>query len=142
MKRSHRSHTVKCGRRFAISDAGAAAIEFAFVVPVLLAGLLLVVEFGRLFYSKVEFEYAMFSATRFGMVMKAADTDKVKKSVADNLILLNPANLKNVTLVEVVNADKTRTATLNASYQVNFMVPLTDHKSVTLSRAVTFLRAE
>jgi Flp pilus assembly protein TadG len=127
-------------RLFRRAQSGVAAVEFAFVVPVFLAGSLFVVEFGRLTYSKVEFEYAVFNATRFGVVMKTADTTKVKQALSDSLILLNPAKLNAVTFSEVTNADKTRTATLTASYQVDFLVPVTDKKSVTLSKSVTFLR--
>ena len=127
-------------RRLFASDAGVAVVEFAFVMPVFLAGILFVTEFGRLAYAKVEFEYAVFNATRFGMVMKNADTTKVKQALNDNLILLNPSKLNAVTFSEVANADQTRTATLTASYQVDFLVPMTAKKSVTLSKSVTFLR--
>lgn len=136
----HRRLFPRCA--FGRCDAGIAAVEFAMVIPVLLVGLLLIIEFGRLTYSKVEFEYAVSNATRFGMVMKTADTTRVKQAVSDNLILLNPANLQNVTVAEVTNADSTRTATLTASYQVKLLVPMTDLKSVTLSRTMTFLRAK
>jgi Flp pilus assembly protein TadG len=128
--------------RFLSSQAGAAGVEFAFVVPVFLAAVLFVVETGRVVYSKVEFEYAVFNATRFGMVMKTADTDHVKQALSSSLILLNPAKLNAVTVSEVTNADKTRTATLTASYKVDFLVPVSEHKSLTLSKSVTFLRAQ
>jgi Flp pilus assembly protein TadG len=128
--------------RFLKSQAGAAGVEFAFVVPVFLAATLFVIETGRVVYSKVEFEYAMYNATRFGMVMKAADTDHVKQALGSSLILLNPAKLSAVTVSEITNADKTRTTTLTASYKVDFLVPVSDHKSVTLSKSVTFLRAQ
>lgn len=127
--------------RLGACTSGAAAVEFAFVVPVLFAGLFLVVEFSRVMYSKIEFEYAMFNATRFGMVMKTADTAKVTKAVSDNFILLDPTHLTSVSFSEVANPDKTRTATLTASYDVQFLVALTSSKSITLSRSVSFLRA-
>ncbi len=126
-----------------LSDrSGTAGIEFAFVFPVFLAALFLTIEFARVMYSKVEFEYAVFNATRFGMVMKAADTATVKQALSNNLILLKPANLKDVTVTESANPDKTRTTTLTAAYQVDFLLPISSLRSVTLSRTVTFLRAQ
>lgn len=130
------------GQRLASCDSGVAAVEFAMIIPVLLVALLLTIEFGRLTYSKVEFEYALFNATRYGMVQKAADTAKIKQAISDNLMLLKPANLKNVTVTEVANPDKTRTATITASYDVKLLVPFSDMKSITLSRTMTFLRAQ
>lgn len=122
--------------------AGTAGVEFAFVVPVFIAMLMAAIEFGRVAYSKAEFEYAVFNATRYGMVARAANTDQIKKSLRDNLILLDPAKLSTVTVSEVVNADKSRTATLTAAYQFDFLVPITEHSSVTLSKSVSFLRVQ
>lgn len=130
----------KRGTRFVDCRRGTAAVEFAFVLPVLFAGLFVAVEFGRVMYSKIEFEYAMFNATRFGMVMKTADTAKVQKAVSDNFLLLNPAKLSGIAFSEVVNPDKTRTATLTASYEVDFLVAVTEQQSIKFSRSVTFLR--
>lgn len=129
-------------RKLIRDESGAAGIEFAFVFPVFLAALFLTVEFGRVMYSKIEFEYAVFNATRFAMVMKAADTATVKQAVSDKLILLKPANLKDVTVTEVANPDKTKTATLTAAYQVDFLLPISSLKSITLTRTVSFLRAQ
>jgi Flp pilus assembly protein TadG len=127
-------------RRFGASQSGAAAVEFAFIVPVLLAMLLGAIEFGRVMYSKVAFEYAVAQASRFGRVTKAAGSDKVKKALSSNLLLLDPSHLKNVSFSEVVNADTTRTATLSASYQIDFMVPILETNSLTISKSITFLR--
>jgi Flp pilus assembly protein TadG len=127
-------------RRFWPSQSGASAVEFAIIAPVLIAGLLSVVEFGRVMYSKVEFEYAVYNASRFGMAIKDANTTRVQTALRDNLILLKPANLNAVTFSEVTNADKTRTATLTASYRVDFLVPLTNYASITLTRKTSFLR--
>ncbi|MBA4130224.1 MAG: hypothetical protein C0519_02245 [Hyphomicrobium sp.] len=123
-------------------SAGTAAVEFAFVVPVFIALTMAAIEFSRVVYSKAEFEYAIYNATRYGMVARAANTDQIKKSLSDNLILLDPAKLSTVTISEVVNADKSRTATLTAAYQFEFLVPITEHASVTLSKSVSFLRVQ
>lgn len=133
----------KPGLGFFINNAsGAAAIEMAFVLPVFLAGVFAAVEFSRVMYSKIEFEYAVSNAMRYGIAMKNADTTKVKQAVSSNFILLDPAKLTSVTMTETVNPDKTRSATISASYQVDFLLPITESKSVTLSRSITFLRGQ
>lgn len=124
---------------FARNEAGAAGVEFAFVIPVLLAGLFVVIEFSRVMYSKVEFEYAVFSATRFSSISKSSDTTKVQKALADSLILLNSIKLSPIKLTVTPNGDKTSTATLTAAYKVKSLLPLTDMTSITLTKTVSFL---
>ena len=127
-------------KRFAASRSGTAAIEAAFILPVFLAGLFIVIEFGRVFYSKVEFEYAVYNATRFASVTKTADSAKINQALRNSLVLLDPAKLKGVTFSEINNGDNTRTANLTVSYQVDFLLPITSHRSITLSRTISFLR--
>lgn len=127
-------------RLYRSNSAGTAGVEFAFVVPVFMAMTFAAIEFGHVMYSKAEFEYAFFNATRFGMVSRSADTTQIKKSLSDNFIFLDPANLSTLTVSEVVNADKTRTATVTAVYKVDFLAPITEHESVTFTKSVSFLR--
>lgn len=127
-------------RQFRADLSGAAAVEFAFVIPVFLALLFASMEFGRVMYSKVAFEYAIMQTSRYGRVAKTADSTKVKAALSNNLLLLDPGHLKNVTFSEVQNPDKTRTATLSASYQIDFMLPLLEKNGLTISRSITFLR--
>ncbi len=119
--------------------AGATGVEFALIIPLLLAGLFVVIEFSRVMYAKVEFEYAVFSATRFSSVSKSADTTKVQKALSDSLILLSSAKLNPITLSVTPNADKTSTATLTATYTVESLLPLTSLTTVTLTKTVSFL---
>jgi len=134
-----RRHRQPCKRSFSCNDAGTAAMEFALVMPVLLIALFLTIEFARVMYSKVEFEYAVFGATRFSSVGKIADTAKVQQALSDNLILLDPTHLNQIGYTVVQNADKTKTATLTASYRVDSLLPLTDLASITLTRRVSYL---
>lgn len=123
-------------------QSGASGVEAALVLPVFLACMLFVVEFGRVLYSKVEFEYALNVATRVGMVQTSNDAAKVKKAVTDHFVLLDPAKLAGVTFTEMTNADNSKTATITANYKVNFLLPVTKSRSVTLSRSVSFLKPQ
>jgi len=129
-------------RALFLDRRGVAAVEAAFILPIFLAGGLLVTEFGRVLYSKVEFEYVLYDAARLGMLSNGADEAAIKSALRDRFITLDPGNLREVVLTEVVNADNTRTATLRASYEVPFLVPVTGQKSVTLTRETTFLRGD
>lgn len=129
-----------CSRRFAGQQSGAAGVEAAFILPLFLASMLFLVEFGRVLYAKVEFEYALNNATRLGMVQAKADTGAVTTAIRERFVLLKPEKLTQVTLSEVTNADSSKTATLSASYTVNFLLPVTSKRSLTLTRSVSFLR--
>jgi len=110
------------------------------VLPVLLACFLFVIEFGRALYAKVEFEYALHSATRLGMVQATSDTTKIATEVKNHFVLLNPKNLSGVTVSTVKNADNTTTATLTATYRMQFLLPVTKERSVTFTRTVSYLQ--
>ena len=90
---------------FARNRSGVAAVEAAFVLPLMLAGLFFVVETGRAFFAKIEFDYAVHAATRLGMVANNANKAAVEQELRNRFILLAPANLNGVTMAEVVNAD-------------------------------------
>ena len=132
----------RCVRRFARDRSGVAAVEAAFVLPLMFAGLLFVIETGRVFFAKIEFDYAVHAATRLGMVASNASKAAVEQEMRNRFILLAPSNLTGVTMADVVNADNTRTATLTASYQFNFLIPFTQMKSITLTRTVSFLKGD
>ncbi len=127
-------------RSFARDRSGVAAVEAAFVLPLMLAGLFFVIETGRVFFAKIEFDYAVHAATRLGMVANNASTAVVEQEMRNRFILLAPTSLTGVTMAEVVNADNTRTATLTASYRFDFLIPFTQHDSITLTRTVSFLK--
>lgn len=126
---------------FASCRHGAAAVEAAFVLPVLFAGLFIAIEFGRIFYSKVEFEYAFSSAVRSGMVQKVATKATMTTALKNSMITLDPLNVTSTSFAETQNVDNTKTADWSASYRIDLIAPVTSQKSVTVSKATSFLRA-
>lgn len=127
-------------RGFVRSTSGRSAVEAAFALPVVFAFVFMVIEFGRVLYSKVEFEYAFQNVARLGMVSSTADLATLESSLRNQLILLDPAKLKDVQLTEVVNSDNTKTAKLSAGYEIDFLVPLIAEQSITLKKSALFLR--
>ena len=55
-------------RKFARSDAGAAAVEFALAAPIMLALMFAIVEFGRAWWTKNTLQYAVERAVRFAVI--------------------------------------------------------------------------
>jgi Flp pilus assembly protein TadG len=126
---------------FRVDTSGVAAIEYAFAAPVLFAGIFLALETGRVLYSKAEFEYAVSRATRLGMVNKNAGTTQVRLAFDQSLMMLDPIQVTAFNLSEVTNVDKTKTATLTASYRINFLAALTDDLAhITINKTVAFTR--
>ncbi len=142
-KRQTRSHSGYCSTvtGFLRCCRGAAAVEAAFVLPVFFAGLFIVVEFGRVFYSKVEFEYAFSSAIRSGMVQKVATKATMTKALGESMITLDPLQVLDVSFSETNNADNTRTAAWSAAYQIELLAPITSKKSIKVSKSTSFVRA-
>jgi hypothetical protein len=73
-------------------------------------------------------------------MIKSTSPSQIKLAVGSNFILLDPNKLTTQPVTEVTNSDNTRTATLTASYQFEFLLPVSDYSSMTLSKSVSFLR--
>lgn len=127
-------------RRWLRNTRGVAAVEAAFILPIFLVSALMITEFSRVLFAKVEFEYAFYDAARFGMLANGADKAAIEEAVAKRFITLDPEKMGDVTVTETVNPDNSRTATLTATYVVNFLVSVAGHDSVTLTHQTSFLR--
>jgi len=130
----------RASRRFLRCTSGRSAVEAAFTLPIAFSFFFMIMEFGRVLYSKVEFEYAFNNVARLGMVSGTASSADLETSLKQQLVLLDPAKLKNVQLSEVVNSDNTRTASFSANYEIKFLVPLIAEQSITLTESASFLR--
>ena len=132
--------SLKSVRGFGREMRGTAAIELALTLPLFLGAIFFVVEFGRVLYSRVELQNAVYYAARFAMVSTQASKDGIIKAMEDRFVVLSPENVKSVDFKQTVNADKTKNAELTVTYDVFFAVPIFS-KSVTLTRTIKFLRS-
>jgi Flp pilus assembly protein TadG len=75
-------------RAFGGSSAGSAAVEFAFVAPLLFLLLFAVVEFGRAWWAKSSLQYAAERAARFAVVCGtgACPSDTAVQTYAANQV--------------------------------------------------------
>lgn len=108
---NHRSVPKQC--RGASSRRGAAAVEFAVAVSVLMVVVFASIEFARLNILKHSIEHASYLAARRG-VITGANVNDVKQVVQDHLAILNvtgstvtvtPDLIKDDTQMIVVNID-------------------------------------
>ncbi len=126
--------------RFSANRSGTSAVEAAFALPVLLTFLFIAVEFGRVLYTRVELQYALYNAARFGMVSSTANAASIEQHLRGQLIFLRNDKLTDVQLVETTNSDSTKSANLSVSYHVSFIIPLISESTVTIQRSTSFLR--
>lgn len=138
-RRADRGRLARCTLR---SDAsGAAVIEMALALPIFLLAMFFVVEAGRVMYSRVDLEYALLHAARYSMIATSASESSVEGAMSTRFMLLSAGNVKDFSLTETVNSDKTRNTTLSVSYDVRFVIPMLTKKTITLTQTVKFLWA-
>ena len=109
--------------RLALSRNGAAAIEFAFGLPIFLALVYMLFEFARIFWSQSTLEYAIEEAARFAMVRPAVTVDEVKAVANDRAIGLAAADLTFVVDFSDVNGSR-GLVKITGTYAYSPVVPL------------------
>lgn len=134
------------------SRRGAALVEFAIVLPLLLALVFGIIEFGFLFYNKAMLTNASREGARLGIVYNfptrttaAAIEDRVKQYCGSNLITFGGSKIPtlNPPPTPCVNSGDPLTVTVNFSYQFlvlpNFVSGLTGPLTL---QAATTMRCE
>ncbi|MBF0325439.1 TadE/TadG family type IV pilus assembly protein [Magnetospirillum moscoviense] len=122
-------------RRLAFDQSGAAAIEFALVLPALLMMMLGVVEFGRALWTQGTLQYAVEEAARYGAVDDQASSTGVVTRARARMAGLDAAA---VTVTATLGASS---VTVTASQSLNWLVPgLLPADAVSLSATATHPR--
>jgi Flp pilus assembly protein TadG len=102
-------------------DRGAAAVEFALVLPVLLLVIFGIIDFGRLLYAKITLSEAAHAGARAAaLVGESAAQDEVAKSVTG---LDTSAGPVTATVSACAN-DPTADATVTVHYTFKLVTPL------------------
>ena len=127
-------------RQWRSDCSGVAAVEAAFVLPVLIAAALLTIETARILYAQAELGYAISGTTRYGTVFARTSAAEITHRLADELILLAPRNLEDVKVKSTTNGDGTETVTISVRYDHHFLLPSIAGSGVTLGRSLTFVR--
>ena len=110
------------GRRRAAHERGAAAVEFALVLPVLLAVLMGVVEMGLALYDKAVLTHASREGARAGIVLRnpKLSTGEISAIVLQraqsSLISLQPSSAPQVTVLQSSPAAYPNTLQVSVQY--------------------------
>jgi Flp pilus assembly protein TadG len=112
---------MRFGRR--PGDRGAAAVEFALVLPVLLLLIFGIVDFGRMLYTKITLTQAAQSAARATAILGDQDGEARKEATAaasgldPNLLSVDPTDCP-------TPPDPTKNQTVTLTYSFKFVTPL------------------
>ena len=101
-------------------DRGAAAVEFALVLPVLLLIIFGIIDFGRMLYTKITLTQAAQAAARAGAILGPSSGQAEGQTAASGLN-------GGVTVVVTACADSTdnpKNATATVTYHFDFVTPL------------------
>ena len=119
--------------RLALSCNGAAAIEFAFGLPIFLALVYMLFEFARIFWSQNTLEYAIEEAARFAMVRPTATVAEVQTVANNSAVGLSTTDLTFDVVFSDVNGSRglvSITGTYNYAPVVPLVLPFAGTKSV------------
>ena len=103
-------------------DRGTAIVEMALVLPILLALILGIVEFGRIVNAYVTVEHAAREGARLGIT--GASDDDIRRRVEETSFPLDPAGLS--VSIDPAPSERTRGVpiTVSVTYSYNVITPV------------------
>lgn len=130
-------------RRFRRDD-GAAAVEFALVLPLLLILVFGIIDFGRLMYTANTLTSAVREGARFASVQEVLDFSAVQDHMQPYMSVGlggTPLDASAITMTDGVDVSGVHNVTIGAVYDFNAITPfanLVGMGSITLSPEATF----
>jgi Flp pilus assembly protein TadG len=111
-------------------DSGAAAVEFALVLPLLLLVVVGIIQFGRIYSQQIELEGAANAGARY-LAVHPTDTAGARAKTRDaaNNITLSDAD---IAATATTPCNGTDSVTVVASHVFVFDIPLLPHPDITL----------
>lgn len=98
--------------------SGATAVEFALVLPVLLAVLAGVLEFGRALWLRHDMQFAVEEAARFALANDTASATAISTRASTRLAAVGPESV-----VQIATVLDATAVTITASTDFQFIVP-------------------
>lgn len=120
--------------RFARQSSGAVAVEFALLLPVYIAVMFGVIEFGRLIWIRNTMEFAAETAARYGAITSGATNATVAAYAETQMIGMTCAGCFSAT---VASSTVTVVGTKNFTTLIAAYVPI---PSTTITVTATFAR--
>ena len=112
-------------------DSGAAAVEFALILPAFLGFLFGIEEVGRMFWTLSSIQYACEETGRYAMTNTAITNDKLQDYANTKMTGVNPA----ITTFTAANdtVGSVRFVTITGTATFNWLVPYIATKTTTLT---------
>lgn len=121
-------------RRCCRDDRGAAMVEFALALPVLLIILLAVIEVGRVVYAHGAVNFAAQEATRFATVNFDASIDQLEDVAMERLIGIRKDRIVSLNVASDLDAaDQTKLVTVQIQYRHALLLPVFRQEAFTLT---------
>lgn len=126
MKKKHKVHSLtQFFSRFCRDEVGAAAVEFAFTLPIFMGLVIFAAESARLVYTVSAISFAAAEASRYVVVHQGSTTDQVLAIAEANIYGLDPANLRAILVTNPLDeADQTRLVTITVQYFYEPILPV------------------
>lgn len=112
--------------RFVRDEDGAAAVEFAFTLPIFMGLVIFAAEAARLVYTLSAISFAAAEASRYVVVNQTATSAQVLAVAQEHIYGLDPENLQAILYAAPVNVvDQTSLVTITIQYLYEPILPVT-----------------
>lgn len=112
-------------RRVLDHDGGATAVEFGFVLPIIVLVVYGLVEFARVLLLQSVLFFAAEEATRFATVRYDATTEEIRQIAENKLLIADPSRITAFNVVSDLNPDdQTKLVTVEIAYAFRPLTPI------------------
>ena len=120
-------------RRLKRDVAGATAVEFAVVGPVLFILVFGIIQTGLLIFTKQQLHYAVESAVRSVMINPAMAESEIRTHILNKMSTINDSDLVVIAPIGTTFLNSIEMRNIIAEYDFNFFVPYSNLSSMTLT---------
>ena len=120
-------------RRLKRDVAGATAVEFAVVGPVLFILVFGIIQTGLLIFTKQQLHYAVESAVRSVMINPAMAESEVRVHILNKMSTINDSDLVVIAPIGTTFLNSIEIRSIIAEYDFNFFVPYSNLSSMKLN---------
>ena len=120
-------------RRLKWDVAGATAVEFAVVGPVLFILVFGIIQTGLLIFTKQQLHYAVESAVRSVMINPAMAESEIRTHILNKMSTINDSDLVVIAPIGTTFLNSIEMRNIIAEYDFNFFVPYSNLSSMTLT---------
>ena len=120
-------------RRLKWDVAGATAVEFAVVGPVLFFLVFGIIQTGLLIFTKQQLHYAVESAVRSVMINPAMAESEIRTHILNKMSTINDSDLVVIAPIGTTFLNSTEIRSIIAEYDFDFLVPYSNISPMTLN---------